>query len=424
MDISRSIAQYKIKKRNYNIFLIFGLFIFQFVGIFLSLLRNTDTKNITIIFSLIFIFLTFITNIIVPKITKGDSTFILLVNLLFSVSLIIMIRLDNPTANKHLMWYFLGVTIFFIVFFIMKYMDKFLKNKFVLYFVLTFLTFLVTFALGFRSGGAKNWIRVGSLFTIQLSEFAKITYIFMLASYYYNIKEYQTKRLGKYYLAIATYIFSGMFFIQGELGTAVLLFGLFLSTMFIFERRYFFIILNIVIGIIGIYLASLVLSHIKVRIDIWLDPWKDYNNRGYQIIQGLFAIANGSFFGAGIGLGRPDLVPVIETDYILAAVIEEMGIFMGFALLMIYIIIFYKTIKVALELKSDYYSVLSMNIGLIYAFQTLIMFGGILKLIPLTGITTPFLSYGGSSTIVNFILLGVLQFLTTRAGDKYEKLEG
>ncbi|MFM1524867.1 MULTISPECIES: FtsW/RodA/SpoVE family cell cycle protein [Helcococcus] len=424
MDINRSIAQYKSKKKTYNNFLIFGLFIFQFVGLFLSLLRNTDSKNITIILSIVFIVMTLLSNALIPKITKGDSTFILLVNLLFTISAIMMIRLDIPTANKHMMWYVLGLIIFLFVFFVMKYMDKFLKNKFILYFSLTFLTFLITFALGFRSGGAKNWIRIGNLFTIQLSEFAKIGYIFMLASYYYNIEEYQQKKLGKYYTAIATYIFSGMFFIQGELGTATLLFGLFLSTMFILERRYFFIILNIVIGLIGIYLASLVLSHIRVRIDIWLDPWKDYNNRGYQIIQGLFALANGSFFGAGIGLGRPDLVPVIETDYILAAIIEEMGIFMGFAILMIYIIIFYKTIKVALEFKSNYYSSLSMNIGLIFAFQTLIMFGGILKLIPLTGITTPFLSYGGSSTIVNFTLLGILQYLTTRTGGKYEKLEG
>lgn len=417
MDIKTLNAINLQKKKTYHNLLIFGLLVFQIVGIFLAILKNEELTYNALYGSIAFIVFSFLVSIFIPRITKGDSTFILIVNFLYSISLVILLRLDSSTAFKHILWYFLGIFVFLIVHNIMKYFGKYLKDKFWIYFAITLLTFIATLVLGFTSGGAKNWISIGGFFTIQLSEFSKISYIFMIASFYNNYDEFIKHKFGKYYLVLSTYMFSGLFFLQGELGTAVLLFAIMLGTMFIFERRYTFIILNILIGIIGIYLASLVLSHIKVRISIWLDPWSDANGRGYQIIQGLFAIANGGFFGTGVGLGRPELVPVVKSDFIITAIIEEMGIFMGFSIIMMYILIFYKSIKVSLQLKSKFYSALALSIGLLFAIQTLIIFGGVLKLIPLTGITTPFLSYGGSSMIANFALLAVLQYLTTISGD-------
>lgn len=155
---------------------------------------------------------------------------------------------------------------------------------------------------------------------------------------------------------------------------------------------------------------------------MWLNPWSDFNNKGYQIIQSLYAIASGGFFGTGIGMGSPELVPVVESDFILTGIIEEMGMFIGFSIILIFILIFYKTIKMSLEFKSNYMSSIALSIGIIFALQSLIMFGGILKLIPLTGITTPFLSYGGSSTMSSFILLAILQYLSTKTGDFYESV--
>lgn len=417
MDIKTLNAINLQKKKTYHNLLIFALLIFQIVGILLAVLKDEEITYNAMYASFAFIVFSLLVSLYIPRLTKGDSTFILIVNFLYSISLVILLRLDSSTAFKHVLWYFVGIIVFLAVNNIMKFFGKYLKNKFWLYFVFTLLTFIATLVLGFTSGGAKNWISIGDVFTIQLSEFAKISYIFMIASFYNNYDRFMNDKFGKYYLVFSTYIFSGLFFLQGELGTAILLFAIMLGTMFIFERRYTFIILNIFLGLIGVYLASFVLSHIKVRIDIWLDPWSDANGRGYQIIQGLFSIANGGFFGTGIGLGRPELVPVVESDFIITAIIEEMGIFMGFSIIMMYILIFYKSIKVSLQLKSKFYSALALSIGLLFAIQTLIIFGGVLNLIPLTGITTPFLSYGGSSMIVNFALLSVLQYLTTRSGD-------
>ena len=407
-------------KKKINLSLIILLLALQFLGISMSVIYNTDLENTTIYLAYSFILISLVSNYFLPKITKGDQTFIFLVNLLYTISLIMLLRLTNNYAKNHIIWYIIGVFVYLITFYTIRLIDNYIKDKFIFFLILTTLTFLITLVFGFVSGGSKNWIQIGR-FSVQLSEFAKISYIFMIASYYYKYEEFIEKKFGKYYIVLATYIFVLLFFLQGELGTAILFFAILLSSIFVFEKRIPFIIFNIVLGLIGIYLASLVLAHIKVRFDIWLDPWSDYNNKGYQIIQGLFSIANGGFFGSGIGLGYPNLVPVVESDYILTAIIEEMGIFLGFAIILIYILIFYKSIKVAIEFRNNYYSSLSLSIGLIYSFQALIMFGGILKLIPLTGITTPFLSYGGSSTLTNFILLGILQYITAKTGVNYER---
>lgn len=422
MEMSRNVFTFNYKK-SYNRSIITSLFMFQIFGILLAILANEEVNIISIYLSIAFIFATLFSNIYIPKITKSDSTFILVVNMLYSISVIMIMRLSSNLVIKHIIWYLSGLVILLIVYYFMKFVDKILKGKFLFFFIITTLTFAVTLALGFTSGGAKNWIDVGGLFTLQLSEFGKISFIFMIASYYYKYDEFKKNKLGKYYLILSTYVFALLFFLQGELGTAMIFFGLLIANMFIFEKRYIFIVLNIILALVGVYLASLVLPHIKVRIDIWLDPWKDFNERGYQIIQSLFAIAGGGFFGTGIGLGMPHLVPVVESDFILTAIIEEMGMFMGFSIILMYILLFYKTLKLSLEFSSKYYSSLSLSIGLIYAMQALIMFGGILKLIPLTGITTPFLSYGGSSTVSNFILLSILQYLSQKAGEGNEKFK-
>lgn len=414
-------SRYNDLRNSYKYTIIFCLFIIQILGITIAVISNKSLNPTNLYYIYGFILVSLLANLFIPKITKGDKIFLLLVNLLYTIGLIMMIRLNNSVVKNHVIWYMLGLLVYLFIYLFFKYFDNILKNKFLVFFVLIILTFVATFVLGHISGGAKNWIRIGSSFTIQLSEFAKIPFILLIGSYYGAKNKFSDKKYGKYILIVCTYIFSLLFFYQGELGTAIIFVALVLASIFIFEERYLFILLNIVLALIAIYAASLVLSHIKVRFNIWLDPWSDFRNKGYQIIQGLFSIANGGFFGTGIGLGSPNSVPVVETDFILSAIIEEMGILMAVVIILLYIIIFYKSIKVSLQFKSEYYSSISMSIGFLYSLQALIMFGGILKLIPLTGITTPFLSYGGSSTISNFMLLGILQYITSKLGENYEK---
>lgn len=194
----------------------------------------------------------------------------------------------------------------------------------------------------------------------------------------------------------------------------MIFFALMIGSMFVFEERYLLVVINIILAFIGLLMAYYLFSHIRIRFEIWLNPWDSYNDKGYQIIQSLFAIASGGFFGSGIGLGRPDIVPVSTSDFIYASVVEEMGIFMGIFVVLLFILLVYKSFKLAMVNQDTFYSSLAFSIGIIFAAQSIIMFGGVLKIIPLTGITTPFMSYGGSSLLSSFILFAVLQLISSR----------
>lgn len=399
------------KIASFNRNLIFFNTLFNILG-FSLIVSNLKSYNFNLMVLLIAFLINIIfTNFLIPKITKGDSVFILIVNMIYSIGTIIILRINQITGFYHIIWYFIGIIFMLFVFYFLKSTINFFRDKFYLFAFFTFFTFLITLVFGFSAGGAKNWIRIANGVTIQPSEFAKISYIFMIAAFYNNYDNY--KDLKRYLLMLFTYIFIGMFVLQGELGTAMIFFALFITSTFVFERRYVYMIINLILAFVGLYFAYKLFSHIRVRFDIWLNPWQDPYGRGYQNIQSLIGIASGGMFGTGIGLGKPNFIPVSTSDFIASAVMEEMGIFMGISILLLYIIFTYKSFKISFINRDIYYSSISFSIGLMIAFQSLIMFGGILGLIPLTGITTPFLSYGGSSTISNFMLLGALLYVST-----------
>ena len=196
-------------------------------------------------------------------------------------------------------------------------------------------------------------------------------------------------------------------------------------TQFVYERDRKLILLNLIFIVLGSILAYFLFSHIRVRVDTWLDPWSVINDRGYQIPQSLFALASGGLFGTGIGLGRPDFIPVAESDFIFPAICEEYGIFMGIAVVLLFLILVYRAIKIALQQEEKFFSILAFGIGGLFALQTLIILGGVLKLIPLTGVTLPFISAGGSSMVSGFILLACLQYCGQKIenGEEDEKKE-
>lgn len=408
-------------KKGYAFTLTWLIFIIQFIGLLLLVIRQSEQFNIKLLgLSIGFLVSTLASNIYIPRFTKGDNTLVYIVNMLYSIGLLVILRLNINTGVTHIIWYILAFFVFVFVFYVLNNYIKFFKNKFWFYFAVTLLTFMVTLVLANPADGARNWIRITDGVTIQLSEFAKISYIFMIASFYGDYEKFSKQKYGKYYLNVATYLFIGLFFLQGELGTAMVFFATFILSMFVFERDYLRMFVNILLAFVGLFIAYKIFSHIRVRFDIWIDPWADYQGRGYQIIQGLFAIASGGMFGSGLGLGTPNMIPVSTSDFIIPAIIEEMGIFMGIGITLLYALLIYKGIKIALTNRDDFYSALAFGVSLVFASQALVMFGGVLKLIPLTGITTPFMSYGGSSTLSSFILLAVLQFTTSQKKVNYE----
>ena len=386
------------------------LLFFQILGLFLIMARDFANFDRTkLIFMIALISFVYISGKLVQKFTRGDYYIMLIANMLFSIGILEIYRLNDKLAFRQIIWFCIGIVAFWVIYLILKYI-RIWSKMYYFYAAISYLLFIATFLFGKRINGAKNWIRLGSNFAFQPSELIKIAFVFLIAAYYKNREKFEKDIFKKYSLHFFFYTFLGFLFLQKDLGTVLVFSGVFMFAQYMYEphRKYMFI--NLLVLSCGAVLGYILFTHVKVRVKIWLDPFKYADGMGYQIIQGFYAIASGGFFGKGLGLGRPDYIPFAESDYIFASICEEMGILMGMGVVMLFLILTYRGIKTSMEQHNRFYKYVAFCLSLIFAFQSLIMFGGILKLIPLTGITIPFVSYGGSSILSSFIALGILQY--------------
>lgn len=360
---------------------------------------------------------------LILKLKLGDEYLFLIVSMLVSIGIIMLYRLDKNLALKQIVWLSVGIIMFFACYYTYLKLDIWDKAIY-LYIAASFILFMLTIVFGRRIKGAYNWIVIGGI-SIQASEIIKVLYVLFLASFYTNprkldIPEFRLKRWNirlsnRLVFIVLNYFFIGFLFLQRELGTAFLLFGVFILFLFIFGSSIPVLILNGGIACLGVVFSYFYFYHIRVRFHMWLNPWRDISNKGYQITQSLFAIGSGGFFGRGLGLGRPDFIPEVHTDFIFSAICEEMGIFGGIAVIFLFFIFAYRGFKISLTVKETFDKIAALGITLIFALQTFIILGGVIKLIPLTGITLPFISYGGSSLVSGFISLGILQAISKKA---------
>ena len=397
------------------------IFWFQLLSLSLVLflnLKNLD-KNI-VLFSGGLVFLTLFSNLYVERMKKGDHYLLPMANMLVSIGLITIYRIDPYYGQRQLLFYILGLLLFFGVFAFLKATGHFWKKQTYFYYGATVALLLMTIIFGISQGGATNWLSIGGL-QFQPSELAKLSFVFFLAAYYAGDHPFKEKSYAPYLLMLLVYFIIGLFFLQRELGTAAVFMGVFFSAQLVFEKDKKPLLFNIILATAGLFVAYQLFGHVRVRFDIWRDPWSDMEGKGYQIVQSLFAIASGGFFGRGIGLGNPAAIPLSHSDFIYAGIIEEMGVFMGIGILFLFLFLFYRGLKIAMKQNQPFYKVVSLSIAMLFASQAFIVVGGVLKLIPLTGITLPFMAYGGSSMLVSFMLLGVLQYCSEKIPERKEK---
>ncbi len=399
------------------------IFIFQSLSLSLIFFINAEALNERMIFFLAgLIFLTLISNLVIERGSFGDKYLLLIANMLVSIALIMIYRLDSYYGERQLLFYGLGLIVFFSVYFFLRFTGHFFEKLTYFYYGITVVLLLITLIFGVTLGGATNWLRIGS-FQFQPAELAKVSFVFFLASYYQGEHGFKEKKYSSLILIGLVYFLIGLFFLQSELGTAVVFLGVFISVQLVFEEKKYPLLLNIFLALLGLFIGYKLFGHVRIRFDIWRDPWADIDGRGYQIVQSLFALAAGGLFGKGIGLGRPTTIPLAFSDFIYPAIIEEMGIFMGIAILFLYLLLFYRGLKIAMRQANGFYRIVSLAVAMLFFSQAFIVIGGVLKLIPMTGITLPFMAYGGSSMLVSFILLGILQYTSehlVRKDDNYD----
>lgn len=392
------------------------LVIFQILTISLIFLYSWDSLNKNVyMLSAGLVLLTFFSNIIVSKISSGDHYLFLIVSMLMSIGVIMIYRISPELGLKQLLWLTIGIVIFFVSYFAIKWLSVWDKMLY-LYILINYLFFAITFILGTRKHGAINWIEFKGI-SIQPGEFAKIVLVFIIAAYFANENYAKKIKHADKILMLIIYSFIGLFFIQRDLGTALVFFGIFTGLQFIYSKERYLIWVNIMGAVVGGIVGYFSFDHVKVRILTWINPWPYIDNKGYQITQSLFAISTGDYFGTGLGRGNPSFIPLSYNDFIFSAITEEMGVFTGIGIIMLFMLLTYRGFKIALKQRQMFYRILAIGISLMFGIQAFTIIAGVLKLIPLTGLTLPFVSYGGSSVITSFAALGILQ-------GSSEKLEG
>lgn len=333
----------------------------------------------------------------------GDKYVLIFACILSSIGLVILYRLKPVYSIKQIIWFIAGIAIFILIVVLLPELKKYEKYKYV-YMVLCLIFVAMATFHGTMKNGSKNWVYIGGM-GFQPSEFGKVFFVAYLAS---ALKDYKNfKQLIE--PAVIVMVSLGFMVLQNDLGSALLFFGISVTMLYIATSKTKYILVCLGLFVIGALISYKLFGHVRTRVMIWQNPWKYRSTQGYQLVQSMYSIAWGGLTGTGLGLGYPGFVPVSESDFIFSAICEEMGILMGFAIMILYFLLFYRCMRAAVFAEDNFSRLLAVGYSAMIASEVLVIVGGVTGMIPLTGITLPLISAGGSSMIIIFFALGIIQ---------------
>ncbi len=366
----------------------------------------------------------FFTQFILGRRDGTDLTLFPAAMLLVSLGLIMIGRLKPALFLTQMRWLLLGLIVYLFLVFLGERVLRLLSYPYLLG-VFCLLLLCSALFFGTEIGGSRNWIVFGP-FAVQPSEFGKIVIIMFLAAYLTEHREVLTlprHRLLWLKLPVLRFIAPLlliwgiailMFVVQRDLGSALLFFGIAVSMTYMATGRKSYVALAFAFFLGAAALSYSFFSHVRVRFNIWLDPWSDPSGSAYQVVQSLFALGSGGVWGVGFAHGHPNLIPEVHTDFIFAAIAEELGLLGSLGVMLVFALFFYRAIRIALACREETRMLLAAGIAVVFLLQAFIIIAGVTKFLPLTGITLPFVSYGGSSMIASFMLLGILTVLSKK----------
>lgn len=389
------------------------MFLVQGLG-FLDLLLISEDIQYIFFFAFIQIFL-FAAIMLVPMIYETANK--LLLNnmcMLLGIGLCMVARLSFQKAIKQ---YAIALVSFVLSLFIPYLLGKIrvLKKFTWVYALLGIALLSVVLILGETNLGSKLSFSLGGI-TFQPSEFVKILFLFFLAGALWE----DTSFLRILLTAVVAGVHVIVLVASRDLGSALIFFVGFVMVVFIASRNYLYLLAGVLGGGAASYTAYLLFDHVKTRVLAWRDPWRYIDAQGFQITQSLFAIGSGSWFGMGLLKGNPKAIPFVDADFIFSSICEEFGVIFGICLILICVNCFLVIMKVAGRICDRFYQIIVYGIGIVYIFQIFLTIGGGIKFIPLTGVTLPFISYGGSSIMTTMIMFFIIQGIYIRL----QKMEG
>ena len=355
----------------------------------------------------------------------ADPALLPIVFALSGIGITFVTRLEPSAAMGQIVFLFVGVALMVGTLALVKNLEVVSRYKYALG-AIGIVLLVLPMLIGTEIYGSKLWIKIGS-FQFQPGEFAKVFIVLFLAGYLAENRELLSIsnrtvlgiKLPRIRLLYPLFIVWGICLLvvafERDLGSALLFYTVFLIMLYVATGRVSYVLIGLVLLAVGAFGMYHIMSHVQVRVAIWLDPFKDAQNMGFQIVQALYSLADGGLFGVGIGKGLGgDTIPVVASDMIFAAIGEEMGLLGGVAVLLLFMLFAVRGLTTAARAKSDLAAFSAAGLTAAVSFQAFTIVGGVTKLIPLTGVTLPFMSQGGSSLLASFVIVALL----LRAGDE------
>ncbi|MGZ4436688.1 MAG: FtsW/RodA/SpoVE family cell cycle protein [Nocardioidaceae bacterium] len=340
----------------------------------------------------------------------------------------------TPPASNQMVWMTIGAGLFVVLLFVVRDHRRLQAFTFTFGFAAVFLLLMPLLpVIGTSINGSRIWIHVGPM-SFQPGEVAKVFLVIFFAGYLVlhrdalalagrrvaGIDFPRGRDLGP--ILVMWLISLGILVFQRDLGSSLLFFGLFLVMLYVATERPGWLVVGTAMFAVGAYLGYQFFGHVQARVDAWLHPFTSPDS--YQIVQGMYGMAWGGLVGRGLGLGHPSLTPFGYSDFIMSSVGEELGLTGVMAVLLLYGIIVERALRTALVCRDAFGKLMATGLGVVFALQVFVVVGGVTKLIPLTGLTTPFLSYGGSSLVANWAIVALLLRISDQARRPLPELTG
>ncbi len=337
--------------------------------------------------------------------------------MLLCIGFIMLTRLDYDSAMRQFIIAAVSIAVsLFVPVFIRRF--KRLSEWRSFYAIAGLISLGIVLVLGRVTGGAYLSFEVAGI-SVQPSELVKIIFVFFVAASFKRSRQFKdimiTTAVAAFHVLILV--------ISRDLGCALIIFVVYLVMLYVATRQPLYIAAGLGAGAVASVGAYYIFDHIRVRVLAWRDPFGTYDQGGYQIAQSLFAIGTGSWFGMGLFMGSPDTIPVNTSDAIFSAIAEEMGLIFALCMLLICLSVYIMFLNIALQLHDMFYKLVALGLGTCYIFQTFLNVGGMTKFIPMTGVTLPLVSYGGSSLFSTMIMFAIIQGLYILREDEEDDLE-
>lgn len=386
-----------------------------------SLGQYTQMPAVVIPFLITLLAVLLLAHLAVRRFARGaDPTLLPLAAILHGIGYVMITRLDEDKAGLQATWSIIAIVVFAVTLAVVQRAPDLARLRW---------TFLVAGVgllvlplvpgVGRPINGARIWVSLGPV-NFQPGEFAKLALAVFFASYLADNRQLiasGTWKVGPFHLpepkyllpVAAAWAFAVLVMVaEKDLGSSLLFFTLFVVMLWVATERVTYLVLGVVLFAAAAFASWKMFAHVQLRVDIWLDPWADRNGEGYQLVQALYGLADGGLMGTGLGRGSPDIVPLAESDFIFTSIGEELGLFGTTCVLMAFMLMVGAGLRIALRTENAFEKLLAVGLSTIIGIQAFIIAGGVTKLVPLTGITLPFVSYGGSSLISNYVLLALL----------------